>query len=85
MGRSLEWRPKNMTKQELAKQIDQLDWEAIQGDDQYANDTAKYLVDELLKLTSKEAIVLLFAVIEAKSLPDDFMGEDRIMHRFENL
>jgi len=74
-----------MTKQELAKHIDNLKWCNIQCDcpeDGFALEFAK---ERLMELEKGEAIDLLFAVLEAQNLPHDFMGENRIMHEFRFL
>lgn len=74
-----------MTKQELAKAVDQLNWANIQCDNPADGFALEFLTEELIKLEKQEAIDVLLAVIEAQNLPDDFMGKNRIMHEFENL
>lgn len=74
-----------MTKQDIAKRIDKLNWSNIQCD--YPADGTYYeiLREELMKLEKEEIMNVLFAVIEAQNLPDDFMGENRTMHEFKYL
>ncbi len=72
-------------KQELAKSIDKLNWHNIQCDNPADCEAYNSLFDSLLLLEKEEVIKILFSVLEAQNLPDDFLGEDRIMHKFENL
>lgn len=74
-----------MTKQEIAKAIDKLNWGNIQCDNPADGAQLAYLNDRLMELEKQDAIDVLIAVIEAQNLPNDFMGEDRIMHEFEHL
>lgn len=74
-----------MNKQEIAKHIDKLNWTNIQGDNPDDGTQLEFLKEELMKFEKEEAIDLLFAVIEAQNLPNDFMGENRSMHEFKYL
>ena len=72
-----------MTKQEIAKHIDKLNWANIQCDDSADGEQLIYLRDRLMELPQEEALDVLFAVIEAQNLPNDFMGG--VMHQFRFL
>lgn len=74
-----------MTKQEIAKNIDKLNWCNIQSDNPADGAQYEFLFDELMKMEKEEAIRLLFAVMEAQNLPNDFMDEPGIMHEFRRL
>lgn len=74
-----------MTRQEIAKAIDSLNWADIQSDDPCEGEAYIFLHEQLMKLDKEKALNVLWAVIEAQNLPDDFMGEDRTMHNFNNL
>jgi hypothetical protein len=74
-----------MTKQEIAKHLDNLNWGKIQCDSPDEGYKLEFLIEELNKLPREEATNILLAVIEAQNLPDDFMGENRVMHEFRNI
>lgn len=74
-----------MTPQEIAKGIDSLRWSNIQCDDPAEGAKLNVLRDELNKLPFEKQIDILFMIIEAQNLPDDFLNEHRIMHEFNYL
>lgn len=74
-----------LTNQELAKAINKLNWGGIQMDTPEDGSALVMLKEELMKRDKEKAVDILFAVLEAQNLPDDFMGKDKIMYNFDNL
>ena len=75
-----------MNKEEkisLAKHISEIRWTSCQADDPFENDKVHILQEELMKLPPKEAIRLLFAVMEAKECHKEWGDRFKDMLEFK--
>lgn len=64
-----------MTAKQIAQQMFTIDWQRVQSDSPYENERVMFLINELEKMDSKQALRLLVFVIEAKALTMEFKDE----------
>ena len=77
--------PDRLSKKELAKAVDKINWIKVQSDDQLECDQLYAIKQELIKYDKKETIDILLAVLEAQNLPESIQGENLKMLNFDHL